>query len=92
MESVEFGAIYHCVMVFDQDVTAGFERVEHYGSSVTQFDLENWLIVLAPPSFTGGCVILPEFQEMPKYGYRSWSFGYTLDTLDVCSVCPLRSC
>lgn len=67
MESVKLGTIYHCVMVFDQDVAAGFERVEYHGSRVTQFDLENWLVVLAPPLLTQRSVVFTEFQQMTEY-------------------------
>lgn len=88
VESVKLRTIYHCIVMFDQDVTAGIERVEHHGSSVTQSDLENRLVVLAPPFFTRGCVILPQFQQVTEYWYSSWSLGYTLDTFDVCTICP----
>lgn len=90
MESVELRTIYHCVVVLDQDVAASLERIEYHGSRITQLDLENWLIVLAPPLFTRRSVIFSEFEQMTEYRYRSGSFGYALDSFDICAICPLQ--
>jgi hypothetical protein len=67
MESVKLRTIYDCVVVFDQDVTASLERIEYHSSRVTQFDLENWLVVFSPPLLTRRSVIFSEFQQMTEY-------------------------
>lgn len=90
MESVKFRTIYHCVVVLNQDIAASLERVEYHGSRVTQFDLENRFIILPPPFLTGRSVIFSEFEQVTEDRYRSWSFGYALDTFDIRTICPLR--
>lgn len=49
MESVELGTVDHSVVVFHQDVTAGFKGVEDDCPSVAKLDLKDWILVLAPP-------------------------------------------
>ena len=52
MESVKLRTVNHSVVVFHKDVAASFERVEHNSTSVAKLDLEDRILVLAPPFLT----------------------------------------
>jgi hypothetical protein len=49
MESVELRTVDYSVMMFHQDVTASFKRVEDDCPSVAKLDLKDRMLVLAPP-------------------------------------------
>lgn len=49
MEGVELRTVDYSVVVFHQDVTASFKRVEDDSSSITKLNLEDRILVLAPP-------------------------------------------
>jgi hypothetical protein len=49
MESVELRTVDYSVVVFHQDVTASFKRVEDDCASVAKLDLKDRILVLAPP-------------------------------------------
>lgn len=89
MECIKLGTIYHSIMMLDQDVTTGIERVENNRSSISQLDLKDRLVVLSPPLFARRSVIFSEFQKMAEDRKCAWNFWYSLDVLDICTICPL---
>lgn len=89
MECIKLGTIYHSIVMLDQDITASIKRVENHSSSISQLDLENRLVVLAPPLLAGRSVIFSEFQEVAEDRKCTWDLWYPLNVLYICAICPL---
>ena len=52
VKSVELRTVNDSIVVFHEDVAAGFERVEDHCTSVAELDLEDRILILAPPFLT----------------------------------------
>ena len=89
VESVELGTVDNSVVVFHQDIATGFERVEHYRSSIAQLYLEDWVFVLAPPLLARGSMVFTELEQVAKDWDCSWNFGNALDVANIRAIRPL---
>jgi hypothetical protein len=63
--------------------------IDYDSSGVAEFDLEDGIAILPPPTFANGGVIITEFEEMTKYGDCARNLRQTLDVRDVRGQCPL---
>jgi len=70
-------------LMAQEHLFAVFERVDHYGPGVTKLDLEDGLVVLAPPFLASSGVVLAELQQMAKDGNRAWNLRQPLDMRDI---------
>ena len=89
MEGVELRSIDDCIVVLHQNVAACLEGVEHHGPSVAQFDLEDWIVVLAPPLLARGSMVFTELEQVAKDWDCSWNFGNALDVANIRAIRPL---
>jgi hypothetical protein len=63
--------------------------IDYDSSGVAEFDLEDGMAILPPPTFANGGVIITEFEEMAKDGDCAGNLRQTFDVRDVRGQCPL---
>lgn len=66
MECVQLRTVDDSVLVSKEHFLAVLKRIHHHSPRITQFDLKDRLVVLAPPLFTCACMVFAKFEKMTK--------------------------
>lgn len=90
MECVEGWTVNHSRLVPNEHSPAVFKRVDNDCSGIAQTDLENGLIVPAPPFLADRGVVIAQLKEMANYWACMRNFGNAFDLGNIRQGRPLR--
>lgn len=92
MERIQFRSINNSILIPQKHALAVVKGVHDHGARVAEFDLEDRVVVLAPPFLAGRGVVLAQLEEVSEDGDCAGDFGDAGDVRDVGAVEDLRRC